>query len=399
MLPASNRVGDLVRDLLDRGYERAARESLTAIVRSTNDGAIAQRLAELEREAARLAREGGRLTPDNAVLRALRADLDPVMDANRRRLDEAARRAAESGTGSAGRLTRELAIPGFSDDGLAQIGVRWNTPDPEAVNSLVNYVNSDGWRAELEDYKPRLQRVINNQLVQGIVEGWNPRKTAAAIRSMVEGFPAAQAETLARTIQLTSYRDATVLHQVANADILSGIIRIAALDARTCMACVALHGTRLEIGQRIDDHHNGRCTSISEVRGRPRTVQSGEAWFRGLDDERQRAQMGDGAWVAWQQGRLQLRDLVQRYDDRVFRSMVREGSLSGALGADAQRFIREGRTLPRIDREAILRQSNRQRQRVTAAPGAPTPVRTRLINIGGDTPPAEDIPIPPRGTT
>jgi hypothetical protein len=330
-LPATNRIGDLTRQLLDRGYELATRQTLNAIGASVNNGLIGQRLAELDAEAARLEAAGERLRPDNPVLRALVADLDTELARIAARVDVGAADAQRTGLEAAARLTRELALPGVDDRTLASIGVTWNVPDPEAVNRLVGYVNSAGWAEELAAYPQTVLDVVRNQAVRGLVEGWNPLQTARMIRQMAQSVPAVQANTLMRTVQLQSYRDAAVLHRVANADILTEQIRIAALDARTCMACVALHGTRLAIDERINDHHNGRCTSISVVRGRPRDVQTGEEWFAGLSEERQRAQMGDSAFELWKGGRIELRDFVQPYTDPVFGEMVREASVKGML--------------------------------------------------------------------
>lgn len=329
--PGTNRIGDLTRQLLDRGYETATRQTLNAIGASVNSGRINQRLNELEAEAQRLADAGERLRPDNPVLRTLLADLDTELARMAARVDAGAADAQRVGVDAAARLVREIALPGVDDRTLASIGVQWNTPDPEAVARLVDYVNSDGWREELAAYPQTVLDVVRNQALRGIAEGWNPLETARQIRRMAKSVPAAQANTLMRTVQLQSYRDAAVVQRVANADILTEQIRIAALDTRTCMACVALHGTRLPIDERINDHHNGRCTSISVVRGVPREVQSGEDWFSGLSEEQQRAQMGDSAFELWKGGRISLRDFVQPYEDRVFGEMVREASVKGML--------------------------------------------------------------------
>jgi hypothetical protein len=328
----TNRIGELTRQLLDRGYEQATRQTLNAIGGSLSSGVIQQRLAELEAEAARLEAAGQMLRADNPVLRALVADLDTELGRIAQRVDAAAADAQRRGIEAAARLTRELAIPGVTDEQLRLIGVQWNVPDPEAVGRLVGYVNSSAWADELAAFPERVLETVRNQAVRGIVEGWNPLTTARMIRQMAEGVPARQANTLMRTVQLQAYRDAAVVQRVANQDILTEQIRIAALDARTCMACVALHGTRLAIDERINDHHNGRCTSISVVRGRPREVQTGEEWFAGLGEERQRAQMGDSAYELWRGGRLELRDFVQPYTDPVFGEMVREASVKGMLG-------------------------------------------------------------------
>lgn len=299
-------------------------------------GVVAQRLRELEAEAERLAEQGERLQPDNPVLRALTADMAPALREARDRVDEGSRALQLAGITAAALLTRRLAVGELTDRQLAAIGVRWNVPDPEAINALVGYVNSAAWEAEIRRYPNLILETVRNQAIRGITEGWNPRRTAREIRRVSEGLTAAQAENLTRTVQLVSYRDATAIHQQANASILQGQIRIATLDDRTCMACIALHGTRMAVGERVDDHHRGRCTSITEIIGRPRSVVTGESWFRSLPADRQRRIAGDGAYELLRTGRAQLRDFVHTYEDPTFGSMIREASLSGVLARSAR---------------------------------------------------------------
>ncbi|MEQ9027558.1 MAG: phage minor head protein [Aggregatilineales bacterium] len=332
------RVSDLIRNLLDRGYTQATSAVVNALGRSVSSGIVAQRLNELEAEAGRLAEAGERLDVNNPVVRALLADLEPRLRANGLLIDGAAGDLQNSGVNSAGQITRQLALPGMSDEALARIGVQWNRPDPEAVNALVGYVDSDAWAAELARYPELVISTVRNQAVRGIVEGWSPLRTAREIRRMAEGVTRAQAETLMRTLQLQSYRTAAAVHQQANAGILTEQIRIAALDNRTCLACIGLHGTRLPIGERVNDHHNGRCTSIAVVRGRPREVQTGEDWFNAQPEARRVQIAGRANFEAMQAGRVQLRDFAQTYDDPVFGEMIREASLKGILGDDAREF-------------------------------------------------------------
>jgi hypothetical protein len=105
------------------------------------------------------------------------------------------------------------------------------------------------------------------------------------------------------------------------------------------MACVALHGTILPINARIDDHHSGRCTSVTKVRGLPApAVESGEDWFRRQSDERQRAQMGNAAWDAWQAGAFELSAYPRPYEDELFGTMIGHNSFKGILGDEAEEF-------------------------------------------------------------
>lgn len=134
-----------------------------------------------------------------------------------------------------------------------------------------------------------------------------------------------------RTAQLHAYRTATAAHQEANADLAERIIRVGTLDDRICLCCLALHGTELRPGEIVRDHHNGRCGSIMVVRGRQVSVRTGEQWLRDQPVGRQQTLMGEAAYSAWQDGRLQLRDFVQTYSDPVFGDMVRQAPLKSLM--------------------------------------------------------------------
>lgn len=321
--------GGLVSGLLNSGFDQTAGRVLGVVFGSISSGVVAQRLAELETEAARLAEQGQQMQADNPVLRTLLADLRGVLDDNERTIADAASDIQLSGIEVAGQTARQLALPGFTDADLDVIGIRWNVPDPAAVNALVGYVDSEAWADALKQYSDDVLEVVANQAILGIVNGQNPIATARAIRDAVEKYSLSAAENLMRTVQLTSYRTASAAQSAANADIITRRIRVAVLDDRTCLSCIALHGSELRPGERVDDHHRGRCTALDEVVGFPITIQSGEDWFNGLPEDRQLGIAGPGKLEVLRSGRATLRDFVHEYEDPVFGRMLREGSLKG----------------------------------------------------------------------
>jgi hypothetical protein len=332
-------VSRLLTGLLDRQYTQAAGAVIQAIANGSTSGLLAQRLKELDAEAARLAAEGLKLTADNPVVRALLADFETQMAANEALVNSAATAVQETGIQAGGVATRQLALPGFSDAQLQALGVTWNVPDPEAVAQVVNYANSEAWRTMIAAYGDGAPQAVLNTALRGMVEGWGPTRTAREMRALVETMPRFQANTLMRTLQLTSFRDSQVAHRIANAGILAYQIRIAALDSSTCLACVALHGKRYPLDARIDDHFNGRCTSITVLRGQePPDITSGEDWFNARTPQQQRDQMGGAMFEAWQAGAVKLSDIPQTDSDPVFGGMIREASLKGLLGQDAQQY-------------------------------------------------------------
>lgn len=341
--PKQGTVQDLINGLLDRGYNATVQPVLNAVARSTNSGLIQQRLDELDAEVQRLMDAGEKLQPDNPVLRALLADLTDVMDVNGRIVDSAAEPLQQTAVNAAATIQRQLALPGMTNAQLASIGIKWNVPDPEAVMRLVGYSQSPQWSATLAKYGSDVVGIVNNQAIQGIAYGWSPLRTAREIRHMTELLPAHQANNLMRTLQLTSYRDSTAANQTANVDIIADVIRLAALDARTCLSCVAQHGMVIWSGERnagdpvprVDDHHSGRCTGVVRVKGRqPLNIVTGPQWFAALPESRQQQQASfansPGKWDAFKNGKVQLSDFVEKYNDPTFGDMVREASLTTA---------------------------------------------------------------------
>lgn len=315
--------------LLDRGYTQQAGAVVNAMTRNVASGAVATRLVQLEAEAQRLNEAGQPMTQDNPVLRAVMADLDDVLTRNRMLIDGAAEGLQDQGVRAAATAARDLSLPGISNAQLVAVGVSWRTPDPEAVAELINIANSPAWAAELERYADGVLAQVRDIAIRGIVNGRNPLQVARDVRDAVNTIPASRAQALMRTLQLTSYRRGVGLNYQANRDILRGHRRVAALDSRCCLACVALHGTELRLDEVVVDHHNGRCTSIAIVRGFERfsNVESGEAWYARQPEDVQLSLAGPGAYEALRSGRAQLRDFVQSYTDPVFGDMVREGSL------------------------------------------------------------------------
>jgi len=332
-------ITDLLTRMIDRQYVQETAAVIRAIGNGSTSGLMAQRLKELDAEAARLAKLGERLTADNPVVRALLADFETTMQANSALVNGAAGAVQQSGVNAAGVVTRQLALPGYSDVMLRAMGVQWNVPNPEAVARLVQYTNSDAWAELLAKYGNGVVQQVQLAAVRGMINGWGPLQSARELRRLVEGLPGYQANALLRTLQLTALRDAQVAHRVANRHIIQYQIRVAALDGRCCLACLALHGKEMALDERVDDHWNGRCTSIVKARWLDAPdVQSGEAWFAARSEAEQRAQMGDAAFEAWKAGKVDLRDFAQSTSDPVFGGMIREASLQGLLGVQAQEF-------------------------------------------------------------
>lgn len=193
---------------------------------------------------------------------------------------------------------------------------------------------------------PAVAERMGNALIEGILLGQNPREIARLAKREL-GVGLTWALTTARTAQLYAYRGASHLNYQANRDIVDGWIWYADLSSpRTCMSCIAQHGTEHSVDEVLRDHHAGRCSPIPRIGLARRMgiqmpeIQRGEEWFRAQPEDAQVKRMGGGMWDAWKAGQVQFADMSQRYDDPVYGDMLREASLKGLLGEKAEKFYR-----------------------------------------------------------
>lgn len=338
------RTKQLVDNLLERGHFEAVGSTLDAIGVGADRGRMAASLNALQMEAQRLSQAGLPLSPDNPVFRVFQADLDDFLRSTVVLIDGSAETLQAVGVQNAATLTRQLALGSISDEALRLVGVTWNQPDPDALVSLIRYVDSPEWEASLSRYQGYINGIVEQHFIRDFAMGVNPMRTVDDLVMLMRGrgdkppLTVSAAESLTRTLINTAYRDSTALHQVANADIIDYVIRIAALDHRTCLSCIALHGTRLEVGERVDDHRRGRCTSIAVIKGRPRSVESGESWLNSRPEADQEVIMGGANYRAYKDGAVQLQEFVHKGTDPIFGDIVQEQSLKGILGDGAQRY-------------------------------------------------------------
>lgn len=340
--PSPAQIRGLLSDLIDADYASTTAAVVKAIAAPAENGRLALRLKEFNDAAA-----SGLVNPNSAVVAALLDEFSKTMRANAALIDSTSPALASVAAKAAGELTRKTM---FAQD--ATIAARFTSPDPDAVAALVQYVDSTGWEAELKKYEGAAVDTAKNIIVKGFVLGKNPRQTALELATSVKNLPRSYAEQMMRSLQLTSLRDAAVVQQVANADLIAYVVRVAALDDRTCLACVALHGTKLAVGERVNDHRNGRCIGVAvpksranepfsqtyPIDGKPVPIGSGEEWLTAHKAEWQKTFMGQGNYNAYAAGAVKLQDFVKLVDDELFGQAIQEASLKGILGERAKEY-------------------------------------------------------------
>lgn len=182
---------------------------------------------------------------------------------------------------------------------------------------------------------PLTATAITDRLIYGTAMGWNPRKTA---KSMVaDGLAQGLNHVLlvARDQQIRSYREAS-RSQYQKSNVVKRYKRMAALQARTCAACLALDGTIYDTSSLMPLHPQDRCSTIPIVEGFPEpTWKTGEEWFSEQPEAVQRQILGKGKYEAWSQGLFNFRDVVKITDNKTWGPGAQVKSLKELLGGPA----------------------------------------------------------------
>lgn len=195
--------------------------------------------------------------------RALMRQTEAEMDRYARLIGETVKRdapgAAHLGTQFAERaFAEQLAL--LPAGTQAQIMTRWDQMPSEAVAALVGALQDESplQRLTLAPFGRETAQGIGEALVHGILSGRNPRETARAMAN-AWGVPLTRALTINRTEQLRAYRMATLESYRRNSEVVRGWTWMAELGPRTCMSCLAQHGSVHGLDETLDDHPNGRC--------------------------------------------------------------------------------------------------------------------------------------------
>ena len=370
-------INELANKALDKAYIQTAGKMLLQVQAVTNNprSQMQRALMELDEEANRLAEDDKRMAHDNAHLQKALNEYEKSLDVAQTLIsanDDAIERAgqvlaipvvtAKVFTGITQSLARQgvdilsAQALGIFKKQIAASNIHWNAPD--VLDFASDYVDSPAWAIKMDKWGSGYAKLTRDTVLNGVQQGWGPKYTAAQLRHHAQNIPKHAAESLTRTLQLTSYRDASVAMEAINGDFIIKKIRIATLDERTCLSCIDLHGTELAPGERVDDHYRGRCSEFYVVPGGATSpdvmqadskpgkrnftkYQTGREWFDSLPESRQKLQRSfqstPAKFNAFKAG-TPLSTFVGEHTDDVFGRQFVEKSLVEAVGDKAISF-------------------------------------------------------------
>ena len=239
----------------------------------------------------------------------------------------------------------------LNEDSLARLGINFNRLPREAIADLVGFLqNGSPLRDLLDALGAAASEQVQRELIAGMGLGLGPREIAARCRQAFGGN-LSRALTVTRTETLRAYREASQRDMQANSDLVGGWIWMSGRDERTCAACLAMHGTRHSVDERLDDHPNGRCVQVpvtktwaelgeqygldlGDVPDTGVQVEPGAAIFERMSDAEKRSLLGPAKFAAYQAGDLKLTDLAGQAHSDLWGTHRYERSLADVLGAE-----------------------------------------------------------------
>lgn len=196
--------------------------------------------------------------------------------------------------------------------------VTFDRMDPDALAAIVTRTTQQ-IEAAHQALPDDVVRVMRSELIRGVAVGDNPRRTASRmVRQTEKRFNGGLTRALgiARTETMDAHRTASQASDEANADVLKGWQWICALDRRSCVACLVMHGTEHKLTEPGPaGHQQCRCTrapvtkswadlGIPGVEDVKPAVEDAQAWFDNLAPASQADIMGTQRLALYQSGQV-----------------------------------------------------------------------------------------------
>ena len=245
----------------------------------------------------------------------------------------------------------DASLPALPPEIHRQVVRAFTRLHPDAIEAMAGLLGPDSPLVEsLEtNFGVAVREQVEKHLLDGITVGQNPCRIARLLTRNVRdslGNGLTWALRTVRTAQLSSYRLASHATYAANPNVVKGWVWHAELgSSRTCMGCIAKHGTVHPIDETLRDHHNGRCAPIPltvtyrdlglNIDEPTEEIEKGEDWFKRQPQTMQRQLMGGAMHDAYRAGKFRFGDLSRPYDDPIYGQMWREATLKALLGEPA----------------------------------------------------------------
>lgn len=309
-------VDDSTRTLV-RGFTRAWDQTAADLEQALIEAAATRQAGE------RLTwRQLSRIDRFQAAMRRLAQQLDDLAATGRVQIVDGAGEAVSVAREFEPRLiASQLPAVGPS---TAELARQFNVAGP-AFDQIVRRAQ-ERIVSRMQPLSAEAMAQMRRELIRGITVGANPRVTARRMLQRLERQFAGgltRALRIARTEQLDAYRAGNALVDEANTEVLQGWTWVAALDDRTCIACVSMHGRQFPTTTPGPEGHvQCRCDRVPVTKSwrelgfavdePPSLLTDGRAWFDQQPVAVRRQIAGPARLQALEDGTVGWDDLARR---------------------------------------------------------------------------------------
>lgn len=243
------------------------------------------------------------------------------------------------------------------------MAVGFGVVDAETILAGMDLVDGEAYRTMLARFAPYHTDKIRDVILDAVSRGKNPRETAELIAGWLQSkSPLNDALRITRTSQLYAARRGTQMVYIGN-DVDRWMWSANIGNPRTCLACIAMHGTIHPSTRMLNDHWLGRCAMLPIT---PRWSElgimgadednpiTGVAWFERQDPFEQQRMMGPELYQFWRGGLFEFnaQTVVEESSHPVFGTMRHRKSNYAIIGVDSQATARE--VLKEVRRQVVF---------------------------------------------
>lgn len=236
-------------------------------------------------------------------------------------------------------LTRQTQLADMGVDHAIQaqrvLGIRaqFNRLPREAIETLTGIAGDGTPLSDLlrDSYGTREADAILQRMITGVARGQHPRVIARDV--VRRGYSQSLTRMMAtmRTEPARAYHESS-RQQYQRSGVVIGYRRLATLDERTCIACLASDGRRYDLNEQFDAHVNCRCAMIPILGDDEPDWELGQQWFERQEPVTQRRILGDGKYDLWQSGQVQFSDFAATRRDDVWGNSVVPATIQELVG-------------------------------------------------------------------
>ncbi|MCG9895427.1 MAG: minor capsid protein, partial [Fimbriimonadaceae bacterium] len=188
---------------------------------------------------------------------------------------------------------------------------------------------------------PEVASLAQGVLAREIAAGRGGREIGRSLAAEIEGLTRRRATLIARTEVNRAYRAAHREAVVANQDLFLGVRWVAAMNSRTCVACMSMNGRLFPVDYVMASHPACRCRVVPVTPDSLPPLTSAEQYLEGLTDAEIDRRLGRIGGPLYRAGHLSIQDFARVRSSREWGDAVQPQTQTRLLEIARERSGRD----------------------------------------------------------